>query len=61
VNGNIDPVFLIVGWSSRENFQELLAPPVEKPAAIAYAPSTESPEAPEGLPDMIDASDDIPL
>jgi hypothetical protein len=40
-NGNIDPVFKIVGWSNRENFQELLPPPVEAQAAIAFAPAAK--------------------
>jgi hypothetical protein len=38
VNGNIDPVFKIVAWSDRENFLELLPPPVERPAAIGFSP-----------------------
>jgi hypothetical protein len=36
INGNIDPVFRIVGWSDRANFAELLPPLPE--AAIAYSP-----------------------
>jgi hypothetical protein len=59
INGNVDPVFKIVGWSPRENFQELLAPPAEKPDAVTYAPSLESPPAPEGLPEMIDGDADF--
>jgi hypothetical protein len=38
-NRNINPVFKIVGWSDRENFTELLPPPVApSSAAIAYSP-----------------------
>jgi hypothetical protein len=38
-NRNIDPVFKIVSWSDRGNFQELLPPPIAPAAeAIAYSP-----------------------
>jgi hypothetical protein len=41
-NGNIDPVFKIVGWSGLENFQELLPPPVEHHAAIDFQTARKS-------------------
>lgn len=42
-NRNINPVFKIVGWSDRENFTELLPPPVTpSSAAISFAPKQET-------------------
>jgi hypothetical protein len=51
-NGNIDPVFKIVGWSDRGNFQELLPPPVES-KAIAFSPTVSKATA--------DIDDSIPF
>jgi hypothetical protein len=54
-NGNIDPVFRIVGWSNRGNFQDLLAP---EPAAL-IAPPASAAMLPEPLSVAID--DEIPF
>jgi hypothetical protein len=57
-NRNIDPVFKIVSWSDRGNFQELLPPPVAPTAeAIAYSPPA-TPAKPN-LAEVI--NDDIPF
>jgi hypothetical protein len=55
-NRNIDPVFKIIGWSDKNNFQELLAPEIEAlpaPEAIAFAPK------PVALAEVLD--DEIPF
>jgi hypothetical protein len=53
-NGNVDPVFKIVGWSDCQNFQELLPAPIEPQAAkISFAPKQPS------SAELID--DDIPF
>ncbi len=53
-NRNINPVFKIVDWAGRENFTELLPPPVApSSAAISYSPK------PASTAELI--SDDIPF
>jgi hypothetical protein len=64
-NGNIDPVFKLVGWSARGNFQELLPPSaVEAPALeYSYDPANDIPPArdsePASLAEVL--NDDIPF
>jgi hypothetical protein len=59
VNGNIDPLFAIIGWSDSGNFRELFPPPVD----VIEPPKTEALPAPVRLKqraaDIVD--DDIPF
>jgi hypothetical protein len=56
-NGNIDPVFRIVGWSDRGNFQDLLAPEpapaIAPPTAPVLLPTPKQPALAEIIKDDI--------
>ena len=63
-NGNIDPVFRVVGWKAASDFADMLADMLPQPAAqpLALEPPKREPEViPEDLEPGADPDDSLPF